>query len=195
MKRIMTIVSALMVAAGLMSGCEKEKGCENYSPWPSANAVAEWHEYDESMLNDTSAYNSVHSFFEYFGTPPFGGHDSILKYYGTPTYPGSDSILSPLPRSSWILLKGYLKKATRFPDPSGWVLVDNPEKAVDQSITSSFATIYPENSFDTTKMQYILAEVIVDSKEHYESFYHRQVASCSDYTFRAVFYSIIDMEE
>ena len=73
--------------------------------------------------------------------------------------------------------------------------MDNPEKAVDQSITSTFATIYPENSFDTTKMQYILAEVIVDSKEHYESFYHRQVASCSDYTFRAKFYSIIDMEE
>ena len=181
MKRIMTIVSALMVAAGLMSGCEKEKGCENYSPWPSDRAMAMWKPYSPEVENNSEAYNSVIGVISYLG-PRVAGYDSTILQNE-----GND-----------ILIRGYLSGTEEGKALGVYFITDAPGTPYSNlnTLTVLFPTGESAPEVDTTREAFLKAHVRVYPLESYRNEYpNHHVSPCSQWCYDLNYAEIIKIEE
>lgn len=159
MKRNYLTLMFLVMACTVMSGCkEKEDGCESYSPWPSADAMAAWKEYSPERIYDTSAYNNVCTVLDYFGARNDGYDSTIFKYGIT---------------HDTFLLCGYVKEVS-FPGIRGFYLVDNLDESNLSEQTGIFTTYLLRfiDEIDTTQKQYLKATVQMYTMEDYREFYY-----------------------
>ena len=140
MKRISFIIMLLAAASLSTVGCEKSKGCEDYSPWPSAEALEAWKEYSPTLFDSLEAYNDVVTTLNYFGREPSYCHDSIVEMRN------NDSVL----------LCGYLK----LWKPSAYLVTDDFHDNPIDTKRDSYITVYIDNHhepLDTLRKAYFPA--------------------------------------
>ena len=176
MKRIM-IVLALAGAMGILSGCEKETGCENYNPWPSADAVAAWKAYSPGAESNSEAYNSVSGVIGYLGSRIAGYDSTILQN-----------------ESKEILIRGYLYGTEEGKELGVYLITDVP--GAPYSHLNTLSVLFPTGEsvpeVDTTKEAFLKAHVRVYSMEKYRNEYPNQhVSPCSQWGYALDYAEVI----
>lgn len=145
MKRNYLTLMFLVMACTVMSGCkEKEDGCESYSPWPSANAMAAWREYSPNLLDSLGAYNNVFTTLNYFGHKPSWCHDSICS----------------LRDKDSVLISGYLKLWRCYGDWCIYMITDSFREGPIDTKHDSYLSVNIITHYmplDTLKRAYIPA--------------------------------------
>ena len=143
MRKFLLTVSLVSISM-LITGCEKSKGCEKYSPWPSAEAQSAWTNYSPELLDSLDAYNDVVTTLNYFGRKPSYVHDSIVAMHS------GDSVL----------ICGYLNLWKSLGDWDIYMVTESfHDNAIDTE-QDEFITVYINNShvsLDTLQKAYIPA--------------------------------------
>ena len=163
---LVTIASCLVAV-----GCEKSKGCEEYRPWPTAEAVAAWTAYSPELVNEWTLYNDVPTTLNYWGCR-MRAYDSILVAHKEDT----------------VMLCGYLKTMSGFERDGLYWLVPSPGSRIDamNSVQLNLRHLVESQAIDTTHKVYLLAIPKVGTITQYLSYYPRDTyaaSSCSQYEY------------